>query len=749
MRYSMAVSLRIVYRRIVCRVWFLLLYMAASLLTQSWQVHAQDFLWNVTSEAEFEAITREPTRAREDVLRVGLYFAPASDDPSLLPTVYQDINVYDLHIDFLREVFPERFAYLDDYEHVQLLLRDTPRQYFEGGIYSFESNDGGIIYGFDSALDWVLQIVGSSELLTIEEAHALYTELSKSFLLRPLAYAPIREVAMERARSWEDPEFPIYLPEGLVQPEYEAYTLGTNYGRVRVLTVEELQPPYACGQFSWQDLLVLDQVPFDIEGVMAGLITGERQGELAHTRIRLARRGTPNAFLESPHEALAPYDGQLVQLTIEDATFSIEASTDYVAAQAWWDEHRPSLANSLLPDLEYSALDNVLEIDVEETDGPLAGKFGGKAAGLAKMYSFLPAEYQVPGFAIPFRYYHEFMTAPYNIVVDGRTQPAVIRTFDEYLASLLEDPQFQTDGQYRCQRLASFREYVEDHGTVDPALVDALKGRIEEVFGSPLTMVRFRSSSNAEDSVQFNGAGLYSSTSVCVEDSLDGDNEGPSECDPNQNNERTIERGLKRVWASLWNFRAYEEREYYQIPQDQVAIGILVTPAFPNEAANGVAFTGDPIGGSEVGYVVNVQIGDHSVVLPDPGVLPELDILEMNSGSVANINRVRGSSLMPEGKWVLDATQLETLGAAMAIVDASMPLDLEGYAREDVLLDIEFKFTQAGQLIFKQVRPFLRSGAKPSPEIMSNPRCDINQDGCVDARDLTILLGDWDKDQAP
>jgi hypothetical protein len=85
----------------------------------------------------------------------------------------------------------------------------------------------------------------------------------------------------------------------------------------------------------------------------------------------------------------------------------------------------------------------------------------------------------------------------------------------------------------------------------------------------------------------------------------------------------------------------------------------------------------------------------------------------------------------------------------MAIVDASMPIDLEGYARKDVLLDMEFKFTQAGQLIFKQVRPFLPTGAEPVPATISDPRCDINQDGIVNALDLAIFLRDWHKFSGP
>ena len=90
-------------------------------------------------------------------------------------------------------------------------------------------------------------------------------------------------------------------------------------------------------------------------------------------------------------------------------------------------------------------------MDVDEVDGPLTGKFGGKAGGLAKMYSFLPAEYQVPGFAIPFKYYREFMTT--NLISDSRESPMVMRTYDEYLNLLFEDPLFQTDAEYRCAEL--------------------------------------------------------------------------------------------------------------------------------------------------------------------------------------------------------------------------------------------------------------------------------------------------------
>ena len=132
----------------------------------------------------------------------------------------------------------------------------------------------------------------------------------------------------------------------------------------------------------------------------------------------------------------------------------------------------------------------------------------------------------------------------------------------------------------------------------------------------------FRSSSNAEDSLLFTGAGLYDSTTVCTEDNLDDDDEGPSICDPDKSKERTVERGLKKVWMSLWNPKAFEEREYYKINHEQVRMGILVTRSFPDEDANGVAFSGDPQTGNKFNYLVNVQKGDESVVQPGTGIVP-------------------------------------------------------------------------------------------------------------------------------
>lgn len=78
----------------------------------------------------------------------------------------------------------------------------------------------------------------------------------------------------------------------------------------------------------------------------------------------------------------------------------------------------------------------------------------------------------------------------------------------------------------------------------------------------------------------------------------------------------------------------------------------------------------------------------------------------------------------------------------MAIVDASMPIDLEGHSRDEVLLDIEFKFTHDDDLIFKQVRPFLISSFNLTPDvpIAANPETDIDENGEINAHDLLLFL---------
>ena len=150
-------------------------------------------------------------------------------------------------------------------------------------------------------------------------------------------------------------------------------------------------------------------------------------------------------------------------------------------------------------------------------------------------------------------------------------------TYEEYLVELFDHEEFVTGSRFRFDALENLRRHMRTFGKVDENLLQSLRERIAAVHGTPPEVrVRFRSSSNVEDAIEFNGAGLYESTQACVADDVDGDEDGPSICDATNNGERNLTRALRRVWSSLWNFRAYEERAFYQIPDALPAMGVAV-----------------------------------------------------------------------------------------------------------------------------------------------------------------------------
>src|SRR4030095_10815845 len=83
-----------------------------------------------------------------------------------------------------------------------------------------------------------------------------------------------------------------------------------------------------------------------------------------------------------------------------------------------------------------------------------------------------------------------------------------------------------------------------------------------------------RSSTNSEDLQNFNGAGLYTSM-------------------PNLRTEEQLIEGIKTVWASVWNFEAYEARERAGIEHTKVYMAVLIQVGI-NSESSGVMITTDP-----------------------------------------------------------------------------------------------------------------------------------------------------------
>ncbi|MCH2373284.1 MAG: hypothetical protein MK538_03815, partial [Planctomycetes bacterium] len=672
---------------------------------------ARPFLEEICTPADFHTLAAAASDS-SSVQRFLKYTLNVGAVATQLPDVaYQNTNLYPLHEEFLRSEFPDQFPALSPKLYDDLVGVRASRQYFVGAI-SRLATDTAPVYGFSV----FAKFNDPLERLSADEVKAIYEKLRESFHVEPLEYFPNSRAAVGVAREWVEPGFPIQFETASGVPTtYEPYTLATGIGRVRILSAEEFETANSNGEFSFQDILVLPQAPRDIEGVVSGVVTAEPQGELSHVAVRTNRRGTPNAFVSEALELLTPLAGRLVRLEVACSGLVISEATPE-EAQEFWERRRPTLSAKPSVDPDFTGFPDLTEIaalDTADEGFPSEARVGGKATAMARLQTVLDGdliEYGEVGFAIPVHYYLEFMRSNQ---IPSAIDPQHLVTYEQYVNELANDPMFLTDPRFRFAALETLRLHIEDLSQISNLLVAQLTARIVEVFGSSFLRVRFRSSSNVEDALEFNGAGLYDSTSVCAADDLDSDTAGPSLCQQFKSNERGVARGLRKVWASLWNFRAYEERAFYGIPNDRVAMAVFVSRAFPDERANGVAFTGNPTNARDRRYVVTVQLGEESVVTPEPGVLPEKDVLEVENGKVERIIRAVPSSLLPRDNYVLSDDELNELGALMWRIDQGFPLDTGAYDRSEVLLDMEIKIEQSGELAVKQVRPFLLTNAAP------------------------------------
>ena len=253
---------------------------------------------------------------------------------------------------------------------------------------------------------------------------------------------------------------------------------------------------------------------------------------------------------------------------------------------------------------------------------------------------------------------------------------------------MLEDPRFSTDTDERESRLKGFRRRVREGAMPDwmATALSELQGRFPET-----QPIRLRSSTNNEDLPGFSGAGLYDSYT-------------------HHPDEGHIAKSVKQVYASLWNFRAFEERAFYRIDHLAAAMGILVHPNYADERANGVAVSQDIVyqtGGSgrPWNYYVNTQVGEDLVTNPEGESIPEEVLLE--SSGPAGDQHIRSSNRAPDGEALLSVAHRNELRSYLRTIHNRFG-ELYGVSPdEQFAMEIEFKVTAEGQLAVKQARPWV------------------------------------------
>ncbi len=149
------------------------------------------------------------------------------------------------------------------------------------------------------------------------------------------------------------------------------------------------------------------------------------------------------------------------------------------------------------------------------------------------------------GFAVPFYFYDEFMR--HNGLYDD-------------VEEMLADPEFQTDYAVQASKLKKLRKSIKKAQTPQ-WIIDALS-EMHASFPEG-TSLRYRSSTNNEDLPGFNGAGLYDSKTQ----------------KPDETVEDGISKSLKQVYASLWNFSAFTERDFHRI--DHLAAAPAMRRVYP------------------------------------------------------------------------------------------------------------------------------------------------------------------------
>lgn len=414
-----------------------------------------------------------------------------------------------------------------------------------------------------------------------------------------------------------------------------------------------------------RDIVVLATPPPDLSRV-AGILTAAPQTPLSHLNLKAKQNRTPNAWMRSAlsDPAILALAGKNVRYEAgADGVRITEATPQEV--DEWLESLRPKDPQIPERDLSIRAIRPLRDIPFSASSS-----VGAKAANLAELVRLLPQGMAPDGYAVPFSFYDAFMK--HNGFYDAAKR-------------MMDEEAFRDDPAVREARLATFRKSIE-RGDIPDWIRSAIAGvQAEFPAGVP---IRCRSSTTNEDLPGFNGAGLYDSNTHRPD-------EGP------------LWRSVRKVWASLWNYRAFEEREFHRIDHMAAAMGVLLHPNFDDERANGVAVTKNLIDPNWTGYYVNVQKGEELVTNPDGSVIPEEFLVASLLGTDRyEIQHVTWSSLMPPQTSLLTPEQVWELADSMGLIQSRFR---SLYAPSDpgFAMEIEFKITVDNRLVIKQARPWV------------------------------------------
>ncbi len=463
----------------------------------------------------------------------------------------------------------------------------------------------------------------------------------------------------EEKALYESSEVKVIPTEVLFEKiSYVPLNLGVSYGR---LVLAE-----GASQLSVRDIVIFDTIPNTLSHI-AGIITELPQTPLSHINLKAKQNGTPNAYVRDIGD-----DAEVQSLLGSNVRYEVtpDGYTLTPASQeevdAYFESVRPTEEQFPVRNLSVQTIPALSDVGFEDFDS-----IGAKAANVAELAKFLPQGMVPDGYAVPFYYYDEFMK---------------FNGFYDEAQAMMETAGFASDPDIRDSALDAFRDRIRDDGQLPQWMLDDLQ-TMHDGFPQGQS-IRCRSSTNNEDLPGFNGAGLYNSYT-------------------HHPDEGHISKSMKQVWASLWTYRAFEEREFYRIDHFTTAMGVLAHINFSNEQVNGVGVTKNIFDANWRGYYVNAQVGEDLVTNPNEESIPEeFLVADLLGAERYEIQYIRNSNQVESGLKVLSKDQVFELADRMGDVQEHFQVLYDRFD-DAFAMEIEFKITEAGELSIKQARPWV------------------------------------------
>lgn len=501
---------------------------------------------------------------------------------------------------------------------------------------------------------WEGDLISAAQIKTASEV------INKSFF-QPVAFKPNSTRQDEVSAGVEGLER-VLQSDIAREQEYEPLNLARGLGRIHI--IEKLDDHVEIGS---NEILVLNEVPIHLPPV-AGVIVARPSTPLSHINLLVKGWGVPNAYIKNAHQLLKEYDGWWVSFETKRDTYTItRADLDQVREYQKRMAARPDLVRPH-SDLRVSRIATLRQQRARDIVA-----YGGKSANLGEMMQArLPGIIIPSGFTIPFFYYDQF-------ILENK--------LDEPIDAMMNDQKFVHDPAYRRTRLTELRERIQ-RGAVNDRLSRSVLSIVRAQYAGKGLFAR--SSSNAEDLPNFSGAGLHSSV-------------------PNVKGDRELIEAIKTVWASLWNFEAYEARERAGIDHSQVYMAVLLQEGINADSA-GVMLTTDPYDRENKGaYYISAKRGLGIKVVEGKRVAEQI-IFRPQTNTIQVLTRSAEDSLLTfdENGGVKEIS----ISGERAVLTDEMVRKLVKAARSIKRVfggkdqDIEWIY-MGGQIYIVQARPFV------------------------------------------